>query len=142
MDSPAMSKASLLAVAVLLLAACPNKKKHHAVVPAAPAANEFQLDFERYTLDNGLTVILHRDTSDPIVAMATVVHVGSSREKAGRTGFAHFFEHMSFNNSENVPMGANRKMIPELGGTRNGGTWEDATIYYEVVPKDAFEKLL
>ena len=58
------------------------------------------------TLDNGLTVILHKDASDPIVAMATIVHVGSSRERKGRTGFAHFFEHMSFNNSENVPMGA------------------------------------
>ena len=109
--------------------------------PELPPA-EFSIDYERYTLDNGLTVIMHRDVSDPIVAMATVVHVGSSREKQGRTGFAHFFEHMSFNNSENVPMGANRKMIPELGGTRNGGTWEDATIYYEVVPKDAFEKLM
>tara|TARA_R110002096_G_scaffold408075_1_gene606984 strand:- start:96098 stop:98971 length:2874 start_codon:yes stop_codon:yes gene_type:complete len=103
---------------------------------------EFSLEYERYRLANGLTVILHKDASDPIVAMATVVHVGSSRERPGRTGFAHFFEHMSFNNSENVPMGANRKMIPELGGTRNGGTWEDATIYYEVVPKDAFETLM
>ena len=109
---------------------------------ASPEAPAFGLDYERFTLDNGLTVILHQDKSDPIVAMATVVHVGSSRERPGRTGFAHFFEHMSFNNSENVPMGANRKMIPELGGTRNGGTWEDATIYYEVVPKDAFAKLM
>lgn len=102
----------------------------------------FEIPFERYQLDNGLTVILHRDPSDPIVAMATIAHVGSAREKPGRTGFAHFFEHMSFNDSENVPMGANRKMIPELGGTRNGGTWDDGTIYYEVVPKDAFEKLM
>jgi zinc protease len=70
------------------------------------------------------------------------VHVGSNREKPGRTGFAHFFEHMSFNDSENVPQGANRKMIEELGGTRNGGTWTDGTIYYEVIPKDALEKLM
>ena len=93
-------------------------------------------------MDNGLKVILHQDKSDPIVALATLFHVGSSREEPGKTGFAHFFEHMAFNNSENVPMGANRKMIGELGGTRNGGTWNDGTIYYEVVPKDAFEKLL
>jgi zinc protease len=102
----------------------------------------FQLPFEKFTLDNGLEVILHEDHSDPIVALATVMHVGSSREKRGKTGFAHFFEHMSFNDSENVPRGSNRKMIPELGGSRNGYTTPDRTVYYEVVPKDAFEKLL
>jgi zinc protease len=110
----------------------------------AVAANksDFNIPFEKMVLDNGLTVLLHQDNSDPIVALATVVHAGSNREKPGRTGFAHFFEHMSFNDSENVPMGANRKMIPELGGSRNGGTWNDGTIYYEVVPVDALEKLL
>ena len=102
----------------------------------------FKINFEKYKLANGLTVILHKDTSDPLVAVATIVHVGSNREKPGKTGFAHFFEHMSFNDSENVPIGANRKLISELGGTRNGGTWDDGTMYYEVVPKDAFEKLL
>ncbi len=102
----------------------------------------FSLEYEKFTLDNGLEVVLHEDHSDPIVAVATLMHVGSNREKPGRTGFAHFFEHMSFNDSENVPVGANRKMIPELGGSRNGGTWNDGTIYYEVVPKDAFEKIL
>ncbi len=103
---------------------------------------EFTLDYEKFTLDNGLDVILHVDKSDPIVAVATVMHVGSNREVPGKTGFAHFFEHMAFNDSENVPVGANRKMIPEWGGSRNGGTWSDGTIYYEVVPKDAFEKIL
>lgn len=103
---------------------------------------EFAIDYEKFTLDNGLEVILHVDKSDPIVAVATVMHVGSNREEPGKTGFAHFFEHMAFNDSENVPVGANRKMIPEWGGTRNGGTWSDGTIYYEVVPKDAFEKIL
>ncbi|MGB1451205.1 MAG: M16 family metallopeptidase, partial [Marinirhabdus sp.] len=103
---------------------------------------DFKLDYEKFELENGLEVILHVDKSDPIVAVATVMHVGSNREKPGKTGFAHFFEHMSFNDSENVPVGANRKMIPEWGGSRNGGTWSDGTIYYEVVPKDAFEKIL
>lgn len=103
---------------------------------------EFTLDYEKFTLNNGLEVILHVDKSDPIVAVATVMHVGSNREKPGKTGFAHFFEHMAFNDSENVPVGANRKMIPEWGGSRNGGTWNDGTIYYEVVPNDAFEKIL
>lgn len=104
--------------------------------------NPVKLDYEKFTLDNGLEVILHVDKSDPIVAMTTVVHVGSNREKPGRTGFAHFFEHMAFNDSENVPRGWNRKAIPEWGGLRNGGTWRDGTIYFEVVPKDAFDKIL
>jgi zinc protease len=106
----------------------------------APSA--FTLDYESFTLDNGLEVILQRDASDPIVAVSTVIHAGSSREKPGRTGFAHFFEHMAFNDSENVPRGWNRGQIPKWGGQRNGGTWNDGTIYYEVVPKDAFDKIL
>ena len=111
--------------------------------PAAPDAEpRFEIGYERYVLDNGLEVVLHQDISDPIVAVATIMHVGSSREQLGRTGFAHLFEHMSFNDSENVPRGANRQVIPELGGLRNGGTNSDMTIYYEVVPKDAFEKIL
>jgi zinc protease len=103
---------------------------------------QFGIRYEKFVLDNGLEVVLHEDHSDPIVALSTIVHVGSNREKPGKTGFAHFFEHMSFNHSENTPRGANRKLIPEWGGDRNGGTWSDGTIYYEVVPKDAFEKIL
>lgn len=106
------------------------------------AKASFSLPFEKFTLSNGLEVILHEDHSDPIVAVATMMHVGSNREKPGKTGFAHFFEHMSFNDSENTPQGANRKLIPEWGGDRNGGTWSDGTVYYEVVPKDAFDKIL
>lgn len=104
--------------------------------------SEFKIDYENFTLENGLEVILHVDKSDPIVALTTVIHAGSNREKPGRTGFAHFFEHMSFNDSENVPRGWNRKAIPEWGGSRNGGTWSDGTIYFEQVPKDAFDKIL
>ena len=102
----------------------------------------FELNYEKFTLENGLEVVLHVDKSDPIVALTTVIHAGSNREKPGRTGFAHFFEHMAFNDSENVPRGWNRKAIPEWGGQRNGGTWSDGTIYFEVVPKDAFDKIL
>jgi zinc protease len=107
-----------------------------------PAKTGFSLPYEKIILDNGLEVILHEDHSDPIVAVSTIMHVGSNREKPGKTGFAHFFEHISFNHSENTPRGANRKLIPEWGGTRNGGTWNDGTVYYEVIPKDAFEKIL
>lgn len=102
----------------------------------------FAIPYEKFVLENGLQVILHEDHSDPVIAVTTLVHVGSNREAPGKTGFAHFFEHMSFNHSENTPRGANRKLIPEWGGNRNGGTWNDGTIYYEVIPKDAFEKIL
>ena len=106
------------------------------------AANELKIDYEKYTLDNGLDIILHKDNSDPIVAVAILFNVGSNREKPGRTGFAHFFEHMLFQNSENVGKGNFFKTIEDLGGTFNGGTWQDGTIYFEVVPKDALEKIL
>ena len=89
----------------------------------------FLIKYEKFVLDNGLKVILHEDHSDPIVAVSTIVHVGSNREKPGKTGFAHFFEHMSFNHSENTPRGANRKLIPDWGGDRNGGTWSDGTVF-------------
>ena len=105
-------------------------------------SQELSIDYEKYTLANGLKVILHKDSSDPLVAISTIVHVGSNREKPGKTGFAHFFEHMAFTASENTPRGANRLLIPTWGGSRNGGTSFDYTIYYEVVPKDALEKLM
>ena len=106
------------------------------------SSDELSLDFEKYTLENGLDVVLHQDDSDPIVAVSILVHAGSNREKPGRTGFAHFFEHMLFQRSENVPNGGFFKNIDEWGGTFNGGTWTDGTIYFEVVPKDALEKVL
>ncbi len=139
---------SNLLIIAILLSACskPAGKDAQTVVTqdqaSAPAAGAaLSIPFEKYTLDNGLEVILHQDHSDPVVAVASIFHVGSNREVPGRTGFAHFFEHMSFNDSENVPRGANRKYIEELGGSRNGGTWNDGTIYYEVVPTDALEKI-
>ena len=101
-----------------------------------------QLAIEKYTLPNGLDVVLHQDRSDPVVAVAIQYHVGSNREVLGRTGFAHFFEHMLFQNSENVGAGNFIKNIGNMGGTLNGGTWQDGTIYYEVVPSDGLEKIL
>ena len=130
----------LFFITSLLLASCGNNDQNSDTVSSE--TKDFKIEYEKFTLDNGLEVILHEDHSDPIVAVATMMHVGSNREKPGKTGFAHFFEHMSFNDSENVPVGANRKMIPEWGGSRNGGTWSDGTVYYEVVPKDAFEKIM
>ncbi|MCT8339885.1 insulinase family protein [Flavobacteriaceae bacterium TK19130] len=100
------------------------------------------IDYEKYELENGLDVVLHQDKSDPIVSVAIQYGVGSNREKEGRTGFAHLFEHMLFQESENVPQDQFFKTIQNAGGTLNGGTWKDGTIYYEVVPKNALETVL
>ena len=104
--------------------------------------NQFSIDYEKIVLDNGLEVVLHQDKSDPIVAVAVSVHVGSNREKPGRTGFAHFFEHMLFQKSENLPERAFFTKIDQFGGTFNGFTNTDNTVYFEVVPNDALEKVL
>lgn len=109
---------------------------------SAAGDKPLKLEFEKYTLPNGLEVILHIDRSDPIVALAVQYHVGSNRETPGRTGFAHLFEHMMFQRSENVGEDLFFKLIQEAGGTLNGGTSNDATTYYEVVPKNALEKIL
>ncbi|MDX1754172.1 MAG: pitrilysin family protein [Salinimicrobium sediminis] len=100
------------------------------------------IEFEKYELENGLNVVLHQDDSDPIVSVAIQYGVGSNREKKGRTGFAHLFEHMLFQESENVEQDQFFKKIQDVGGTLNGGTWVDGTIYYEVVPKNALEMVM
>jgi zinc protease len=97
------------------------------------------IPFEKYTLPNGLTVVLNVDKSDPIAALAVYYHVGSSREVPGKTGFAHLFEHMMFQKSENVGEDQLFKNIQGAGGTLNGSTSQDRTNYYEVVPKNALE---
>lgn len=100
------------------------------------------IPFEKYTLPNGLTVVLNVDKSDPIAAVAVYYHVGSSREVPGKTGFAHLFEHMMFQRSENVGEDQLFKNIMAAGGTLNGSTNQDRTNYYEVVPKNALEMAL
>ena len=103
---------------------------------------ELKIDYEKYNLANGLEVILHEDRSDPIAAVAVQYHVGSNREVPGRTGFAHLFEHMMFQESQHVGQDQFFKKIQEAGGTLNGGTSRDGTIYFQVVPSNALEMVL
>ena len=131
-----LSVFSLLIVSFLVLS-CKDSLKQSATEDA-----KFSIEFEKYELANGLDVILHQDKSDPIVSVAIQYGVGSNREKTGRTGFAHLFEHMLFQESENVPQDQFFKKIQDLGGTLNGGTWKDGTVYYEVVPNNALETVL
>jgi len=107
-----------------------------------PNGPEVFVPIEKYTLDNGLTIVLHEDKSDPIAAIAILYHVGSSREVPGKTGFAHLFAHMMFQRSENVGEAQLFKLIQGAGGELNGGTSQDMTIYFEVVPKNAIEMAL
>ncbi len=102
----------------------------------------FTIPIEKYALANGLTVVLHEDHSDPIASVVIYYHVGSSRETEGKTGFAHLFEHMMFQKSENVGEDQLFKNIQGAGGSLNGSTNEDVTNYYEVVPKNALEMAL
>ena len=105
-------------------------------------ADEVVIPYRRYRLDNGLTVILHPDTSDPLVHVDVTYHVGSAREEVGKSGFAHFFEHMMFQGSENVGDEQHFKIISESGGTLNGTTSTDRTNYFQTAPANQLEKLL
>ncbi|WP_179349798.1 M16 family metallopeptidase [Winogradskyella pacifica] len=104
---------------------------------------EFKVEYEKFTLNNGLQVILHVDKSDPVAAVALTAHVGSAREKTGRTGFAHLFEHLLFLESENLGKGGLDQMSARIGGSgANGSTSQDRTNYFQTVPKDALEKMI
>lgn len=109
---------------------------------AVAAIGQVNIKFDQYTLPNGLKVILHQDKSVPIVAVNVWYHVGSGREKKGRTGFAHLFEHMLFQGSQNVGDDQHFSMIQEAGGTLNGSTNNDRTNYFETVPSNFLEMTL
>ena len=113
-------------VALVLLGALPA---HAQAIP--------EIRFERYTLPNGLEVILHEDHSVPLVAVNTWYKVGSGDELRGRTGFAHLFEHIMFMGSQNVPVGEFDRLLEAAGGNNNGSTTRDRTNYYEWMPSNA-----
>ncbi|MCO6475878.1 MAG: insulinase family protein [Phaeodactylibacter sp.] len=102
-------------------------------------AQENTIAFEKYELDNGLKVILHQDKSTPIVAIAVMYHVGSKNEDPERTGFAHFFEHLLFEGSENIERGEFSQYIQDAGGTLNAYTTNDNTCYFEILPSNQLE---
>jgi len=106
------------------------------------SGDDVVIPYSKYTLANGLTVVLHEDKSDPLVHVDVTYHVGSGREEIGRSGFAHFFEHMMFQGSENVADEEHFKTITEAGGTLNGTTNSDRTNYFETVPANQLEKML
>ncbi len=98
-----------------------------------------KIDFVEYNLKNGLKVILHENHKTPIVAVSVMYHVGAKNENPERTGFAHFFEHLLFEGSENIERGEFFKYIENAGGTNNANTSNDRTFYYEVLPSNQLE---
>ena len=109
----------------------------------AEKVKEFKIPYEKYVLPNGLNVILNVDKSNPIAAVYIIYHVGSAREVAGKTGFAHLFEHLRFNESQDIPQGQWFNKLQTAGATGvNGSTGNDRTNYFEVVPKNALEMTL
>jgi zinc protease len=131
-----MSVKPLAFLLLLVLCAC-NADNNTATT------GKFSVPYEKFELDNGLDVVLHIDKSDPVVAVALTAHVGSAREKEGRTGFAHLFEHLLFLESENLGKGGLDAMSARIGGSgANGSTNRDRTNYFQTVPKDALEKMI
>lgn len=147
-------KKKLLVVAVLgaigtaasvlpVLAQAAENKATVAKSNTSAATASLKIEYQKFTLPNGLDVIFHIDRSDPVVAVNLTAHVGSAREKAGRTGFAHLFEHLLFLESENLGKGGLDKMTARIGGSgANGSTSQDRTNYLQTVPKDALEKMI
>lgn len=104
--------------------------------------DEIVIPYKRYELTNGLTILIHEDHSDPICYVDVTYHVGSAREQQGRSGFAHFFEHMMFQGSKHVADEQHFKIITEAGGILNGSTNTDRTNYFETTPSNQLEKML
>src|SRR5438876_10079123 len=129
-------KFATLATAMTLAAATP------AFAQQASAQSKIELQYTQFTLPNGLTVILHEDHAVPLVSTNMWYHVGSAREKTGRTGFAHLFEHLMFMGSGHVKPGEFDDWLEGVGGTNNGSTENDRTNYWINVPSNSIELAL
>jgi predicted Zn-dependent peptidase len=107
------------------------------LLPATIMAQK--VTFEEYDLDNGLHVVLHQDNSAPVVTTSVMYHVGAKDENPERTGFAHFFEHLLFEGTENIEKGKWFEIVTSNGGSNNANTSDDRTYYYEVFPSNNLE---
>lgn len=132
----------LIPLGILLGVSLPLLAAPTLVSQQTKTTGQLAIPYQMYKLDNGLTVILAPDHSDPLVHLDVTYHVGSSRETVGKSGFAHFFEHMMFQGSKHVGDQEHMRIINEAGGDMNGTTNKDRTNYYETVPANQLEKVL
>ena len=131
-----------LVVFLALAVATPAAAQPRAVTAPPPVAAKIEVPYTQFTLPNGLHVMIHEDHSVPIVTVNMWYHVGSSRERPGRTGFAHLFEHLMFMGSGHVKPGEFDTLLEAVGGTNNGSTETDRTNYWINVPSNALELAL
>lgn len=136
-----MKRVLLLTPLFFLLALLANSQTK-LVEKITRQGNQIVIPYEKYELPNGLTLVIHEDHSDPVVHVDVTYHVGSAREEIGKSGFAHFFEHMMFQGSDHVADEQHFKIVSDAGGTLNGSTNRDRTNYYETVPSNQLEKML
>lgn len=130
---------TLLACLTLFFAALTATAQTKFIEKVTRKGNELVIPYEKYQLSNGLTVVIHEDHSDPLVHVDVTYHVGSAREEIGKSGFAHFFEHMMFQGSDNVADEEHFRIVTEAGGTLNGSTNRDRTNYYQTLPSNQLE---
>src|ERR1700759_2336931 len=122
-----MRQKLLVSASLMLLVVATAFGQARLVEKITRQGNELVIPYEKYVLPNGLTLVVHEDHSDPIVHVDVTYHVGSAREQIGKSGFAHFFEHMMFQGSDHVGNGDHFKFITAAGGTLNGSTNRDRT---------------
>src|ERR1043165_7117885 len=132
----------LLSIALLLFIGGTIIAQTKLVEKVVKKGDELVIPYEKYVLSNGLTLIITEDHSDPVAHVDVTYHVGSATEEIGKSGFAHFFEHMMFQGSDHVGAEQHFKIVTESGGTLNGSTNTDRTNYYETVPSNQLEKMM
>ena len=137
-----MKRKLLLLTAIAFFVAGIASGQTKLVEKVTKKGDELVIPYEKYELKNGLTLVIHEDHSDPIVHVDMTYHVGSAREEIAKSGFAHFFEHMMFQGSDNVGDEQHFKIVTESGGTLNGSTNRDRTNYFQTVPINQLEKMI
>lgn len=139
-------RASLLVFAVFLVSCASVQLGPQyggvTLIERVGSQGDISIPYSKFELDNGLTLILHEDHSDPLVHADVTYHVGSAREEYQRSGFAHFFEHMMFQGSKHIADEEHIKIVNAAGGTMNGTTNNDRTNYFETVPENYLETAL
>lgn len=131
-----------LFITLLFLTSAISWSQTKLIEKVTKSGDEVVIPYEKYVLSNGLTLVIHEDHSDPLVHVDVTYHVGSAREELQKSGFAHFFEHMMFQGSENIADEEHFKLISDAGGTLNGSTNGDRTNYFETAPSNQLELML